>query len=51
MGYLYETDKFVAMRPNYSNPSIFFDRFSFDFISLVGINCLKLDENDFEFII
>ena len=51
MGYLFETDEFVAKRPIYSNPSIFFDRFSFDFISLVGYNCLKLDINDFEFII
>ena len=47
---MYDTDEFVAQPPAYQNERIFFDRFCYDMVSLLGENVFKLNEADVEYI-
>ena len=50
LGCLYETDQFVAQKPKYSSENLFFDRFCYDIVSLLGSNIYKFNLVDIEFI-
>ena len=47
---MFDTDEFVAKSPDYINPHIFFDRFCYDMVSLLGNNVYKLNVLDIEYI-
>jgi len=47
---MYDTDDFVARPPDYQNDRIFFDRFCYDMVSLLGENVYKLNESDLEYV-
>ena len=51
LGILYDTDYYIAKKPEYHKESVFFDRFCFDTISLLGDNLLKLSSEDLEYIL
>lgn len=42
LGILYDTDYYTAKKPDYLKNSVFFDRFCFDLISMLGDNLTKL---------
>ncbi|CDW77372.1 UNKNOWN [Stylonychia lemnae] len=50
-GVLFETDYYTAKKPEYLKNSVFFDRFCFDIISMMGDNLLYLDFSDAEYIL
>ncbi len=59
LGVLYETDYYIAKIPpkgasneagTYLKPNVFFDRFCFDIISLLGEHLNKLTFSDVEYI-
>ena len=50
-GVIYDTDYYVAKKPEYLKNNVFFDRFCFDLISMMGDNLLYLDFSDVEYIL
>ena len=50
LGLLYDTDYYIAKKPEYHKQSVFFDRFCFDIISLLGEHLTKLSFSDVEYI-
>lgn len=50
LGVLYDNDYYTAKKPEYLKDNVFFDRFCFDIISLLGDNLIKLDFEDVEYI-
>eukprot|EP00347_Sterkiella_histriomuscorum_P002488 403367956 len=50
LGILYDTDYYTAKKPDYLKNVVFFDRFCFDMISLLGDNLVNLDFSDVEYI-
>lgn len=50
LGVLVDSDSFVAKRPEYPQNHIFFDRFCFDMVSLLGKNLYDLNVLDIEYI-
>ena len=50
LGAMYESDHFTAQKPQYCKDHIFFDRFCFDLVSLLGNNVFKLNLTDIEYI-
>ncbi len=51
LGVLYETDYYIAKKPEFPKDNVFFDRFCFDTISLLGDNLLSLSSEDVEYIL
>ncbi len=51
LGILYDTDYYIAKKPDYLKDHVFFDRFCFDFVSMLGDNMIKLNFTDIEYII
>ena len=47
---MYDTDQYVARFPEYADSVIFFDRFCYDMVSLLGKNVFILQHNEIEFI-
>lgn len=50
-GVYYDTDYYVTKKPEYRKDYIKFERFSFDIISLVGENLLKITPDEFELLL
>ena len=50
LGPMYDTDQYVARFPEYADSVIFFDRFCYDMVSLLGKNVFILQHNEIEFI-
>lgn len=50
LGAMFESDDFTAQKPQYCKNNIFFDRFCFDMVSLIGNNVFKLSLTDIEYI-
>jgi len=50
LGAMFDTDEFVAQSPTYKNKHIFFDRFCYDMVSLLGSNVNKLGVLDIEYV-
>ena len=47
---MFDTEEFVAKIPKYINSHVFFDRFCYDMVSLLGENVFKLNVLDIEYI-
>ena len=47
---MFDTDEFVAKSTQYMNNHVFFDRFCYDMVSLLGENVFKLNVLDIEYI-
>ena len=50
LGAMFDTDEFVAKNPTYNNEQVFFDRFCYDMVSLLGNNVFKLNVLDIEYV-
>ena len=50
-GIYYDTDYYVTKKPEYRKDYIKLERFSFDIISLVGENLLKITHDEFEMLL
>ena len=50
LGILYDNDYYVAKKPDYLKNHVFFDRYCFDVISLMGDNMVVLSSQDVEYI-
>jgi hypothetical protein len=50
LGAMYDSDEYIAKEPEYQRENIFFDRFCFDMISLLGKNAFKLSVDNIEYI-
>jgi hypothetical protein len=50
LGIYYQSSYYVARRPNYKAETVFFERFSYDFISMLGVNLLFLESKQLELI-
>jgi hypothetical protein len=50
-GIYYQSLYYIAKKPEYKQETVFFDRFCYDFISLLGVNLLFLDIKNLEQIV
>lgn len=48
LGVYYQSSYYVAKRPDYRSETVFFDRFCYDFVSLLGVNLLFMDVKHLE---
>ena len=51
LGIYYQSSYYVARSPEYKAETVFFDRFCYDFVSLLGVNLLFMEINHIENII
>jgi hypothetical protein len=51
LGVYYQSSYYVAKAPVYKSETVFFERFCYDFVSLLGVNILFLEIEQLELII
>ena len=48
LGIYYQSSYYVAKKPVYKSDTVFFERFCYDFVSLLGVNLLFIEVKQLE---